>query len=314
MVGCCVVGCGRNSSKPTVDTRYRNYERNVTFHQFPADTQIRNKWISAVIIGGRVEEWQPGTNTKICSLHFNLKDIKFNERGTQILKGAVPDIPLATKKKPPRRNKAAMVKAYKNLVDDICSEEIGAVEEVLTSELSKGVELTVFNDVAQIDFDQGLLDLTNVVFDPDTPGTSSEYSFPPSPEQMEVEVEQQNAKTKKVVKSANVHTFEAPANSTENTADNDLCFSLYGEILGKMKKLNIAVSKHHPDKSMEMQKMLDSFTKLFVDKGNMPDSASTLMHENDPFMPSNTEGEKFDTLFEEDFFATVLENPEMFLS
>ncbi|CAB3366875.1 Hypothetical predicted protein [Cloeon dipterum] len=244
MVGCCVVGCGRNSSKPTVDSRYRNNERNVTFHQFPADTQIRNKWIAAVIIGGRVEEWQPGTNTKICSLHFNLKDIKFNERGTQILKGAIPDIPLATKKKPPRRNKAAMVKAYKNLVDDICSEEICAIEEVVTSEPVKGVELTLLKDVTEVDFDQSLLDLTNVIFDPDTPGTSSEYSFPPTPEQMEVEVEQQNAKTKKVVKSANVHTFEAPANSTENTADNDLCFSLYGEILGKMKKLNIAVSKH----------------------------------------------------------------------
>jgi THAP domain len=69
------------------------------FTRFPANADIRAEWVRILHEGGRPDEWEPSNNTKICSLHFDLEQLKFNDKGTQIVKGANPNIPKTDVKK-----------------------------------------------------------------------------------------------------------------------------------------------------------------------------------------------------------------------
>jgi hypothetical protein len=71
----------------------------VVLTRFPAKTEIRDEWVQIVRDGGRPNDWTPSNNTKICSLHFNLEDLKPNVKGTQIVRGANPKIPKTDMKK-----------------------------------------------------------------------------------------------------------------------------------------------------------------------------------------------------------------------
>ncbi|XP_059477684.1 uncharacterized protein LOC132198027 [Neocloeon triangulifer] len=297
MVGCCVVGCGRNSSKPLNDTRYDvSLKRRITYHQFPADLGTRKKWIKAVCDGGRVDDWTPGGNTKICSVHFDLKDIRYNDKGTQIIKGAIPNIPRSDKKKPPRRSKIARETALKKII-------LEAVDQEVEEEIVCGDFLG-----------------TTVFFDPDAPGSSSENIFLPFEEAMEIEEfqedGQENAKSKKVVKLADEHTFDAQGSSCSG----DPTLALFAELTEKMKKLNMFVAKNHPSKATKMQKVFNEFSTLF-NKDTKDAPLPNMLSGDNPYLSAaetSTDEALASEFWEDEFndpgFEKILENPEDFLT
>jgi len=69
------------------------------FCRFPSNETSKWLWVKVLRDGGRCDDWEPTNNTKICSLHFNVDDIKIGEKGTQIERGAMPAIPKTDMKK-----------------------------------------------------------------------------------------------------------------------------------------------------------------------------------------------------------------------
>ncbi|VVD04861.1 unnamed protein product [Leptidea sinapis] len=79
MVNCSVVTCGVN---------HKNNPENCTFHRFPLDPVVREKWL---ILIGRVD-WTPRKSSTICSKHFPdlyKRKIRMN---TILVKGALPTL------------------------------------------------------------------------------------------------------------------------------------------------------------------------------------------------------------------------------
>ena len=62
MVCCAAYGCSNNSGKGTL----------VTFHRFPNDKALRDKWSSAMKRKG----FQPTLHSKVCSTHFMPTDFE----------------------------------------------------------------------------------------------------------------------------------------------------------------------------------------------------------------------------------------------
>ncbi|CAK1602967.1 unnamed protein product [Parnassius mnemosyne] len=79
MVTCSVSECAVN---------HRNNPDNYTFHRFPLDSIIRDKWLRLI---GRVG-WIPKKNSCICSKHFLDKYKRKSRMNTILLKGAIPTL------------------------------------------------------------------------------------------------------------------------------------------------------------------------------------------------------------------------------
>ncbi|KAF2895271.1 hypothetical protein ILUMI_10904 [Ignelater luminosus] len=85
MVLCSAVGCSnrtdRNKSTKTDVVK-------ITFHQFPKDIELRNKWIKAV----RREDWFPSEMNVLCSTHFVEDCFNRTLSLTKLRSAAVPTI------------------------------------------------------------------------------------------------------------------------------------------------------------------------------------------------------------------------------
>ncbi|XP_058522695.1 DNA transposase THAP9 [Ochotona princeps] len=84
---CCAVGC---STRDTV----LNRRRGLSFHNFPTDTLMRSKWISAV---NRVDPesskiWLPGPTAMLCSRHFQKSDFEIHGVRRKLRKDVVPSV------------------------------------------------------------------------------------------------------------------------------------------------------------------------------------------------------------------------------
>ena len=82
MVFCCAPGCKSRGGK---------FKRgSQTFHRFPAQPLLREKWAEAVARVG----WRPN-NSRLCSLHFEDADYEDAEKGlkrARLKSGAVPSV------------------------------------------------------------------------------------------------------------------------------------------------------------------------------------------------------------------------------
>ncbi|RVE54928.1 hypothetical protein evm_000295 [Chilo suppressalis] len=81
---CIVKLCKNNTSKNKKDT-------GITYHQFPADPVLRDRWTAIVRVSREESWWKPGKTSVICSTHFNASDLYLTKGGLKRLhKGAVP--------------------------------------------------------------------------------------------------------------------------------------------------------------------------------------------------------------------------------
>ena len=80
---CCVPMCSSDTHKQCTE---------LSFHQFPKDTSIWNKWIRN--IGRDVgKDFNLNNHTRLCSLHFTEKDYELDKPGRirkRLKKGVVP--------------------------------------------------------------------------------------------------------------------------------------------------------------------------------------------------------------------------------
>ncbi|CAN7938828.1 unnamed protein product, partial [Ixodes hexagonus] len=65
---CCVTGCSNNDMR----------NREVSWHKFPADKELRDQWIAQVNQAAPYDRssWEPKRSNKICGIHFNLSGRK----------------------------------------------------------------------------------------------------------------------------------------------------------------------------------------------------------------------------------------------
>ncbi|CAK1585248.1 unnamed protein product [Parnassius mnemosyne] len=81
---CVVTLCKNNTTRNKKDT-------GTTYHQFPADPVILDRWTAIVRLSRQESWWKPGKRSVICSAHFNESDLYFTNGGLKRLcKGAVP--------------------------------------------------------------------------------------------------------------------------------------------------------------------------------------------------------------------------------
>ena len=92
MVGCSAWGCSKRSGRDKV-----------TFHRFPKDTEIRQKWINAV----NRENFNPSLNTALCSDHFEANSFVEELDKPLVRRRLYPEaIPtIFAHKNPPKRRK-----------------------------------------------------------------------------------------------------------------------------------------------------------------------------------------------------------------
>ncbi|XP_045496284.1 THAP domain-containing protein 2-like isoform X2 [Colias croceus] len=79
--------------------RCRNYtvtvreNKKVSFHTFPKDSCMKEKWIKIIRTQRREIDWMPAKNSTICSEHFNEGDIyETKKKLRRLKKTAVPII------------------------------------------------------------------------------------------------------------------------------------------------------------------------------------------------------------------------------
>ncbi|CAG4962521.1 unnamed protein product [Parnassius apollo] len=81
---CVVKLCKNNTTRNKKDT-------GITYHQFPADPVICDRWTAKVRLSREESWWNPRERSVICSNHFNESDLYFTKGGLKRLcKGAVP--------------------------------------------------------------------------------------------------------------------------------------------------------------------------------------------------------------------------------
>ncbi|KAL4718703.1 hypothetical protein ACJJTC_011322, partial [Scirpophaga incertulas] len=79
MVNCCVIGCKSRSERK---------EPNITFHRFPNQPTLRNKWTECT---GRVQ-WHPSQHSRICSRHFESRCFQLKKKGTFLRQSVIPTL------------------------------------------------------------------------------------------------------------------------------------------------------------------------------------------------------------------------------
>lgn len=80
---CVAYGCN-NRKKKTEDVG-----RTISFHRFPTDPNLREKWIRAI----RRDNWQPSNHSRICSDHFKESEYDLSSPFRKYLnKDAVPSV------------------------------------------------------------------------------------------------------------------------------------------------------------------------------------------------------------------------------
>lgn len=107
MVNCCVPYCTSDSAKK---------DKNVTFHVFPKDPALKDKWKIAISRQGDKTGtlWLPSDFSRVCSLHFIQTDFSVSTTKKRLLPNTVPTIFLGyptsklkvvnERKKPPTRS------------------------------------------------------------------------------------------------------------------------------------------------------------------------------------------------------------------
>ncbi|XP_063834368.1 THAP domain-containing protein 1-like [Ostrinia nubilalis] len=79
MVNCCIIGCKSRSERK---------EPNITFHRFPNEPSLRNKWTECT---GRVH-WHPSQHSRICSRHFESRCFQAKKKGIFLRQSAKPTL------------------------------------------------------------------------------------------------------------------------------------------------------------------------------------------------------------------------------
>ncbi|XP_046674442.1 THAP domain-containing protein 6-like [Homalodisca vitripennis] len=84
----------------------RGYNDNLTYHRFPKNPQLRQKWTEAT---GR-SDWEPKANTVLCSKHFREEDLDRTSLScVRVRENVIPSLfpdgtpPKHEKGKPPKR-------------------------------------------------------------------------------------------------------------------------------------------------------------------------------------------------------------------
>lgn len=87
MVKCCVVPLCRS-------TRGR-CAPSTSFHEFPSDIPLRNKWLDSISRApkpGSNEPWMPTDHSSVCSLHFTAEDFVVGAKRKRLKRGAIPTL------------------------------------------------------------------------------------------------------------------------------------------------------------------------------------------------------------------------------
>ncbi|KAL4709932.1 hypothetical protein ACJJTC_003895 [Scirpophaga incertulas] len=84
-MSCVILGCRSHSS------RNENNTENISFHRFPTEVTMKEKWIKAV----SRKNWEWKKHHRVCSKHFN-KDcfINFNHKWPRLKSNAIPSLNL----------------------------------------------------------------------------------------------------------------------------------------------------------------------------------------------------------------------------
>ncbi|XP_063239296.1 uncharacterized protein LOC134540457 [Bacillus rossius redtenbacheri] len=104
MVYCCVPNCTSESSK---------CDKKVTFHTFPIQTELKDRWRTAISRQGKTAGslWSPSSSSRVCSLHFRTSDFSISTTRKRLLPNVVPTLfqgyPLHKQSKLPKRSPAS---------------------------------------------------------------------------------------------------------------------------------------------------------------------------------------------------------------
>lgn len=88
MVNCSVKFCLSRSHSPRRLRKGTHANGKVAFHEFPANLELREKWISFVA----VDNWRPTDWSRVCSLHFKPDDYEDGLKIRKLKRTAVPCI------------------------------------------------------------------------------------------------------------------------------------------------------------------------------------------------------------------------------
>lgn len=127
--------------------------KNIKFHRFPTDLNMKKKWLIAM----KRNNFQPSKVAVICSNHFKESDYEINVQGNKILKkDAVPtvfDFPEHLKKNFRKRDsKVSQATEASDLSSELSSKE--CVFDVSSQEASTSVidsSLAVSEDLSEIE-------------------------------------------------------------------------------------------------------------------------------------------------------------------
>ncbi|CAH2226957.1 jg1971, partial [Pararge aegeria aegeria] len=75
----CIVKLCKNNT-----TRNKKHT-GITFHQFPADPALLQRWTAVLRLSRQENWWTPGKRSVICSEHFNENDFYYTNRGLKRL-------------------------------------------------------------------------------------------------------------------------------------------------------------------------------------------------------------------------------------
>ena len=84
MVYCCVPFCKNEECKVT----------GVSFHQFPNNEELREKWLKAISRQGteKNSKWQPSKKSVVCSKHFENYCFSISTKNRRLLPNSIPSI------------------------------------------------------------------------------------------------------------------------------------------------------------------------------------------------------------------------------
>ncbi|XP_069482763.1 THAP domain-containing protein 8-like [Ambystoma mexicanum] len=83
--------------------------RPVTFHKFPKDPELRQRWVLALQRNnGKGDHWQPTAYSSLCSLHFTEECMDRTGQTVRVWKGAVPTVFEHVKKREPKPMKPSV--------------------------------------------------------------------------------------------------------------------------------------------------------------------------------------------------------------
>ncbi|XP_064457348.1 THAP domain-containing protein 1-like [Ornithodoros turicata] len=69
--------------------------RSISFHEFPANVALREKWLENIARGpdpGMNEPWRPSDHSTVCSRHFTAEDFSIGAKRKILRRGAIPTV------------------------------------------------------------------------------------------------------------------------------------------------------------------------------------------------------------------------------